>query len=118
MKTIDEIRGEETLNQFDKTQDLASGQFYYLLFTQFLSNAPVLSGNLIKNITLEDYGDYWKITISGPVEKTGYDYAQYLNEKTTPTKTTRNKGKVWYQWVEKTIKEVAQAVAESVKYEL
>lgn len=102
---------------FANAQDIASGQFYYLLFSQFLSNAPQLSGNLIKNITLEDYGDYWKITISGPTES-GYDYAQYLNEKTTPTKTTRNVGSVWYQWVEKTIKEVASAVAGSVKYEL
>lgn len=113
----DLIRSEETLNKLEETQDLASGQFYYLLFTQFLSNAPVLSGNLIKNITLEDYGDYWKITISGPTES-GYDYAQYLNEKNTPTRTTRNVGSVWYQWVEKTIKQVAQSVAESIKYEL
>lgn len=117
MRTQDEIRAEETLVQFDKTEDLASGQFYYLLFTQFLSNAPVLSGNLIKNITLEDYGDYWQITISGPTEG-GFDYAQYLNEKQTPTKTTRNINKVWYQWVENTIKQVAQSVAESIKYEL
>jgi hypothetical protein len=104
-------------NGFENVEDIASGQFYYLLFSQFLSNAPQLSGNLIKNITLEDFGDYWKITISGPTES-GYDYAKYLNEKTTPTKTTRNRGSVWYQWVEKTIVEVANAVSGSVKYEL
>jgi hypothetical protein len=102
---------------FGNAEDLASSQFYYLLFTQFLSNAPQLSGNLIKNITLEDYGDYFKIVISGPT-KSGFDYAQYLNQKQTPTRTTRNKGSVWYQWVEKTIKETAQAVSGSVKYEL
>ena len=102
---------------FGNAEDLASEQFYYLLFTQFLSNAPQLSGNLIKNITLEDYGDYFKIVISGPT-KSGFDYAQYLNQKQTPTRTTRNKGSVWYQWVEKTIKETAQAVSGSVKYEL
>ena len=102
---------------FGNVEDLASEQFYYLLFTQFLSNAPQLSGNLIKNITLEDYGDYFKIVISGPT-KSGFDYAQYLNQKQTPTRTTRNKGSVWYQWVEKTIKETAQAVSGSVKYEL
>lgn len=102
---------------FGNVEDLASSQFYYTLFTAFLSNAPQLSGNLIKNITLEDYGDFHKITISGPTDS-GFDYAQYLNQKQTPTKTTRNKGSVWYQWVEKTIKETAQAVSGSVKYEL
>lgn len=104
-------------NGYDNIQDIASGQFYYLLFSQFLSNAPQLSGNLVKNITLEDYGDYFKIIISGPTTS-GFDYAQYLNQKQTPTKTTRNKGSVWYQWVEKTIKETAQAYGGSVKYEL
>jgi len=98
-------------------EDIASGQFYYTLFTAFLSNAPQLSGNLIKNITLEDYGDFYKIIISGPTPS-GFDYAQYLNQKQSATETTRNKGKVWYQWVEKTIKETAQTVAGSVKYEL
>lgn len=101
----------------NNVEDIASGQFYYLLYSQFLSNAPQLSGNLIKNIVLFDYGDYFKIVISGPTES-GYDYAQYLNQKQTPTRTTRNKGSVWYQWVEKTIKETAQAVSGSVRYEL
>jgi len=117
MKSIAEIREEESLTQYDRTTELASEQFYYLLFAQFLSNAPVLSGNLIKNITLEDYGDYFSITISGPT-KQGFDYAQYLNQKTTNTTTTRNKGDNWYQWVEKTIKQVAQSINGSIKYEL
>lgn len=117
MRTIAEIREEESLSQYDRTTELQSEQFYYLLFSQFLSNAPVLSGNLIKNITLEDYGDYFKIIISGPT-KSGFDYAQYLNQKTTNTTTTRNAGENWYQWVEKTIKQTAQSISGSVKYEL
>ena len=117
MRTIAEIREEESLAQYDRTTELQSEQFYYLLFSQFLSNAPVLSGNLIKNITLEDYGDYFKIIISGPT-KSGFDYAQYINQKTTNTTTTRNAGENWYQWVEKTIKETAQSISGSVKYEL
>lgn len=115
--TEQQIRDEATLDALENTSDIASGQFYYLLYAQFLSNAPVLSGNLIKNIKLDDFGDYFKITISGPTEA-GFDYAQYINQKRTPTKTTRNKGKFWYQWVENTIKQTAQSVSGSVKYEL
>lgn len=104
-------------NGYNNITDLASSRFYYLLFTAFLANAPVLTGNLIKNIILFDYGDYFKIVISGPTES-GFDYAQYLNQKRTPTRTTRNAKSVWYQWVEKTIKETAETFGGSVKYEL
>jgi hypothetical protein len=97
--------------------DLVGASYYYNLYATLISNAPKLSYNLVTNITLEDYGDYYKITISGPTES-GYDYAQYLNEKTTPTKTTRNRGRIWYKWVEETIDTTARAVGGSIKYEL
>lgn len=97
--------------------DYNTEQFYNHLYAAFKSNVPQLSGNMLTNIKLEDFGDYWKITISGPTDY-GYDYAQYINEKTTPTRTTRNKGKIWYQWVENTIKQTAASYAGSVKYEL
>lgn len=104
-------------NNLKDARNLVGETFYYTLYSTLLNNAPKLSYNLVSNITLEDFGDYYKITISGPTES-GYDYAQYLNEKTTPTKTTRNRGKIWYKWVEDTIDTTSRAVGGSIKYEL
>lgn len=97
--------------------DYNTEQFYNHLYAAFKSNVPKLSLNMLSNISLADYGDYWVIKISGPTDS-GFDYAQYINEKQSPTKTTRNVGKIWYQWVENTIKETAASYAGSVKYEL
>lgn len=97
--------------------DINTEQYYNHLYASFKSNVPQLSGNMLSNIELRDYGDYWIIRISGPTDS-GYDYAQYINEKESPTRTTRNRGKIWYKWVENTIKETAASYFGSVKYEL
>ena len=44
-----------------------------------LANCPVDSGNMVAHITLEDFGDYYKINISGPQldkHKNFHDYAK------------------------------------------
>ena len=90
---------------------------YLTVYAALLATCPVDSTNMITNITYEDYGDYQKITISGPTDR-GYDYAEAVNAKKTPNKTGPNKGRVNYQWVERTIKNsVAQRSSDS-KYEL
>jgi hypothetical protein len=101
----------------DSLEDITSSAFYEMLFTQFLNNVPVLSGNHRQNIQKEDFGDYYIIKLSAP-SKSGFDYAQYLNQKQTPTKTGENKNENYYKWIEKTILNVAQSVGGSIKYEL
>ena len=101
----------------DNIEDITSSLFYEMLFTQFINNVPVLSGNHRQNIQKEDFGDYYIIKLSAP-SKSGFDYAQYLNQKTTNTKTGENKGENYYRWIEKTILNVAQSVGGSIKYEL
>lgn len=102
----------------DNIEDITSSLFYEMLFTQFLNNVPVLSGNHRQNIQKEDYGDYYVIKLSAPNKKSNFDYAQYLNKKQTNTKTGENEGANYYRWVEKTILNVAQSVGGSIKYEL
>ena len=101
----------------DNIEDITSSLFYEMLFTQFINNVPVLSGNHRQNIQKEDFGDYYVIKLSAP-SKSGFDYAQYLNQKQTPTKTGENEGANYYRWIEKTILNVAQSVGGSIKYEL
>lgn len=90
-------------------------QFYQLLYTTLLANCPVDTGNMVANITLEDMGDYWLITVSGPkkTKKGDDDYAKYVNynRQRTP-KEAKN-----YKWVERTIQQVAELIGE-VQYEL
>jgi FlaG/FlaF family flagellin (archaellin) len=90
--------------------------FYYVLYTTLLANCPVDTGNMVSNITLEDYGDYWKITISGPRYSSQgfFDYAKSVNYNPQRTpKEARN-----YQWVERVIKQVSEVIGGSVEYEL
>jgi len=92
-------------------------QFYYLLYTTLLANCPVDSGNMLSNIVLEDFGDYWKIIISGPQELNSgefHDYARDVNYNQQRTaKEARN-----YMWIERTIKQVAEIMGGEVRYEL
>lgn len=96
--------------------DLVSRDFYYVLYTTLLANAPVLTGNMVENITLEDYGDYWLITVSGP--RDGYDYARKVNEQILPTQSGKNKGRVNYHWIERVIQQVAYLFGTEVNYEI
>lgn len=92
-------------------------QFYYLLYTTLLANCPVDTGNMVANIVLEDYGDYYKITVSGPSELSSgefYDYAQAVNyNQKRSAKEARN-----YEWIERTIKQVTEIIGGEIKYEL
>lgn len=94
--------------------------FYYVLFTSLLANCPVDSRNMVQNITLIDNGDHWLIKISGPrMSSSGfYDYAKKVNAQLLPTQSGPNKGRVNYQWVERTIKQVAHVFGKEVQYEL
>jgi hypothetical protein len=86
-------------------------QFYYLLYTTLKANTPIDTGNMYNNIRLDDMGDHWKITISGP--KGSYDYAKDVNyNRQRSPKEVRN-----YKWVERTVKQVSEIIGE-VKYEL
>lgn len=91
--------------------------FYYVLFTTLLANCPRDKGNMVANITLTDMGDVWLIRISGPTP-TGYDYARVVNERPGVVQSGPNKGKVNYQWVERSIKQVSHIFGVEVKYEL
>jgi len=91
--------------------------FYYLLYTTLLANCPVDSGNMVANITLEDFGDYWKISISGPQYNNSgdfHDYARDVNYNLQRTaKEARN-----FEWIERTIRQVSEIMGGSVQYEL
>lgn len=89
--------------------------FYNVLFTTLLANCPVDTRNMQTHITIEDLGDYFEIVISGP-SKHG-DYAKYVNEQPTIVKSGPNKGKLNYQWVERTLEQVANVYGE-VSYEI
>jgi len=92
-------------------------EFYYLLYTTLLANCPVDTKNMVTHITLEDAGDYWKISISGPSESEArgyYDYAKAVNYNLQRTaKEARN-----YEWIERTIKQVSEIVGGNIQYEL
>jgi hypothetical protein len=91
-------------------------RFWYLLFTELLARSPKDTRNMVNNITVADMGDFWKVTISGPkMTSSGfYDYAMAVNYNPQRTpKEARN-----YQWVERTIRQVAEAMGGTVKYEL
>lgn len=96
-----------------------SRDFYYLLHTALLANCPFdrnnIGAHMVENITLTDYGDYWLIEISGPG---AYDYARAVNERQGMVKSGPNKGANNYKWVERTIKQVSNALGEEVNYEL
>ena len=88
--------------------------YYYTLYQALKANTPIDTGNMLSHITLEDYGDYWKIIISGPDERNNYDYAYDVNyNRQRSAKEAKN-----YKWVERTIRQVSEAIAGSVKYEL
>jgi len=87
-------------------------QFYYLLYSTLLANSPVDTGNMINHIKMNDYGDYYKITISAPAKKG--DYAKYVNyNRQRSEKERRN-----YMWVERSIEEVKKIIESGVDYEL
>lgn len=93
-------------------------QFYFeMLVTALMANCPKDTRNMVSHITLEDYGDYWKITISGPkTNKDGsfYDYAKAVNYNQQRTaKEARN-----YMWIEKTIAQVSKVMGGNIQYEL
>ena len=93
-----------------------NGDFYYLLYTTLLANVPVDSRNMLDNIELDDMGDYWEITISGP--RDGYDYAMRVNEQQGMVMSGPNKGANNYHWVERTVAQVAHVLGIEVNYEL
>jgi hypothetical protein len=87
-------------------------EFYMLVYTTLLANCPVDTRNMLNNISLEDYGDYWKIVISGP--RAGYDYAKAVNyNRQRGPKEIRN-----YQWVERVLQQISEVVGGNVQYEL
>lgn len=53
--------------------------FYYNLWSLLLAKIPIDTGNMITHTELQDYGDWWKLIISGPLGN-GYDYALAVNE--------------------------------------
>lgn len=93
-----------------------SRDFYYLLHKALQANCPRDTHNMVSHITLTDMGDYWEINISGPNK--GYDYARAVNERQGMVKSGPNKGANNYKWVERTIKQVCNALGEEVNYEL
>jgi len=87
-------------------------EFYMLVYTTLLANCPVDSRNMVTHITLEDYGDHWKIVISGP--RADYDYAKAVNyNRQRGPKEVRN-----YHWVERTLRQISEVVGGNVQYEL
>lgn len=92
-------------------------QYYYVLYTTLLADMPKDTRNMYANTTLTDYGDYWEIRISGPT-KSGYDYAEDVNRRQGVVKSGPNKGKVNYQWVERTIKQVSHLFGKEVDWKL
>lgn len=90
--------------------------FYYVLYTTLLFNCPVDSRNMVNNLELDDMGDYWLITISGP--RVGFDYAKTVNERMGLVQSGPNKGKDNYHWVERTIEQVSQLFGIIPRYEV
>lgn len=92
--------------------------FYYILYSILIAMCPRDTGNMVTNIMLEDFGDYWKITVSGP--NGAYDYAAAVNyglaakaqNRSMSAKETQN-----YLWIQKAIEQAGKLVGE-VKYEV
>jgi len=95
---------------------MEADRFWYLLFTELLAKSPKDTRNMVSNITVTDYGDYWAVVISGPkmTSQGFYDYAMDVNYNPQRTpKEARN-----YQWIERTIRQAAEVIGGTVKYEL
>jgi hypothetical protein len=90
--------------------------FYYVLYTTLLANCPVDSRNMVDNLEMDDMGDYWLITISGP--RGDYDYAEKVNEQIIPTQSGPNKGRDNFMWIERTIEQVAGLFGIVPRYEV
>jgi hypothetical protein len=87
-------------------------EFYAVLYAALLANCPVDTRNMVTHITLEDYGDHYKITISGPTAD--YDYAKAVNyNRQRGPKEIRN-----YHWVERVLRQVSEVFGGNVEYEL
>lgn len=92
--------------------------FWQLAYTQLLNMCPRDTHNMVNHITLEDRGDAWVITISGPTVK--YDYAKAVNYglsakangRTMSVKEQRN-----YMWIERALAQAAEVFGE-VRYEI
>ena len=87
--------------------------FYEFLWTNLLANSPVDTRNMVEHIIQFDFGDYFNINISGPVEG-GIDYASFVNyNQQRGPKELRN-----YKWIERTIQQTIEVLGGSAQYEL
>ena len=91
-------------------------EFYFLLFEQLIINCPTDSYNMVSHIVMEDYGDSFVISISGPTKR-GYDYAAVVNggrkDRAPIGREVRN-----IAWIERTVQQVAEAMGVKVEYDL
>lgn len=92
--------------------------FYINLWTVLLAKIPIDTGNMITHTELQDYGNWWKLIISGPL-KDGDDYARAVNEglnakfneRAMTAKEERN-----YHFVQTSIEQAAQLSDMNIKY--
>ena len=83
-------------------------RYFNLLYTTLLANCPYDTGNMLRHIKIVNAPGYYKVIISGP-SKSG-DYANKVNYG--------NKNSKNYHWVERTCKQVAEIIGDTVKYEI
>lgn len=91
--------------------------FYYALYSILIANCPFdyskrVGDHMKYNITLEDYGDFWRITVSGPGLKYDYAAAVNYNQQRGP-KEIKN-----YHWIERAIQQAAEVSGANINYEL
>lgn len=92
-------------------------RFYDLLWSTLEYFVPVDTRNLQNHIEVNFFTDYIQLIVSGP-KKDGTDYASYVNEKQTPTARPKNRGKINYKFVERSVEQALNLYGEVLIYEL
>lgn len=89
------------------------------LFSLLQSTCPVDTGNMLKNIKMEETDDAFFIYINAPHPNGNYDYARAVNyglKAKAENRQMSSKEKRNYHWVERAVKQSADLVAERVLY--
>lgn len=92
--------------------------FYINLWTILLALIPIDTGNMITHTSLEDYGEWWKLIISGPLPN-GEDYARAVNEGLNAKMQGRQrsaKEEKNYHFVQRAIEQAAQLSNMNIAY--
>lgn len=62
-------------------QTMQVDNFYLQLYDTLLAQTPIATGNLISHLKLEDFGTFYRLTITAIPRRDGgvYDYAEAVN---------------------------------------